>query len=198
MKLVAAVFFVAVLLVACSTDPPAPPPQPSGTTTQEVNPTATIAPTEAPVAATTPTAPPSDTPSATAATETPTPTATPEPPAPAPTSTPVPVPAPTPTVIHTLEINFLKVAVAEIPDNLPNYDRHDWKHWTDADGDCQDARNEVLVAESRASLSYRTDRRCHTYAGEWSAPYSGTVFTDPRRMDVDHMAPLGNAHVSGA
>ena len=34
--------------------------------------------------------------------------------------------------------------------------------------------------------------------GEWLAPYTNTVVTDPGMLDVDHMVPLGNAHVSGA
>ena len=34
-------------------------------------------------------------------------------------------------------------------------------------------------------------------AGEWLAPYSNTIVTDPGKLDVDHMVPLGNAHVSG-
>ena len=87
-----------------------------------------------------------------------------------------------------------------MPDNLPRYDRDEWKHWTDADadGDCQDARNEALVAESRTRVSYRTDRRCRVSAGEWLAPYTSTVVTDPTKLDIDHMVPLGNAHQSGA
>ena len=84
------------------------------------------------------------------------------------------------------------------PANLPAYNRDDWKHWTDADGDCQDARQEVLVAESRITVSYETDRRCRVTSGQWLAPYSNVVVTEPGKLDVDHMVPLGNAHLSGA
>ena len=35
-------------------------------------------------------------------------------------------------------------------------------------------------------------------SGEWLAPYTGTVLTDPSKLDIDHMVPLGNAHASGA
>ena len=90
------------------------------------------------------------------------------------------------------------MAVAEIPTELPAYDRDDWNHWTDSDDDCQDARQEVLVAESRSTVSYRTDRGCRVAAGQWLAPYTNTVVTDPSKLDVDHMVPLGNAHDSGA
>ena len=90
------------------------------------------------------------------------------------------------------------MTVSAVPATLPDYDRHDWKQWTDADRDCQDARNEVLIAESRTAVAYRTDRKCRVAAGEWLAPYSNTIITDPGRLDVDHMVPLGNAHDSGA
>ena len=35
-------------------------------------------------------------------------------------------------------------------------------------------------------------------SGEWLAPYTNTVVMDPGKLDIDHMAPLGNAHSSGA
>ena len=92
----------------------------------------------------------------------------------------------------------LRVTVSAVPATLQYYDRDDWKHWTDADGDCQDARNEVLVAESKTAVDYRTDRQCRVSAGEWLAPYTNTVVNHPGKLDVDHMVPLGNAHSSGA
>ena len=95
----------------------------------------------------------------------------------------------TPTIV-------LRVTVSAVPSALPDYDRNDWKHC--ADRDCQDARNEVLIAESRTSVAYRSDRKCRVAAGEWLAPYTNTIVTDPGRLDVDHMVPLGNAHDSGA
>ena len=104
------------------------------------------------------------------------------------------LPTPTPTGTATV----LRVTVSAVPATLPDYDRNDWKQWTDADRDCQDARNEVLIAESRTAVAYRTDRKCRVAAGEWLAPYTNTIVADPGRLDVDHMVPLGNAHDSGA
>ena len=92
----------------------------------------------------------------------------------------------------------LRVNVAAVPAGLPTYDRDDWKHWIDQDGDCQDTRQEVLVTESTTEVAYRTDRRCRVTTGRWLAPYSGTVITDPGNLDVDHMVPLAKAHESGA
>ena len=34
--------------------------------------------------------------------------------------------------------------------------------------------------------------------GQWLAPYTSTALTNARKIDVDHMVPLGNAQASGA
>ena len=145
-----------------------------------------IAPTTAPTATPSP-----------AITPTPAPATTPTPPpVAAPTPTPTPAPAPTATPEEP-SVALLSVVVAPVPDAIPDYDRGEWRHWTDEDGDCQDARQEALVAESVSPVVYTDSGRCRVASGIWVGPYTGEEFTDPGRLDVDHMVPLGNAHQSG-
>ena len=143
-----------------------------------------------------PTAAPTPTPTpAPAVAPTPTPTVTP---APAAASTSTPTPAPAPTVAPgEPSMVLLSIVVAPVPDAIPEYDRGEWRHWTDEDGDCQDARQEALVAESVGPVVYTDSDQCRVASGAWVGPYTGERFTDPGRLDIDHMVPLGNAHRSG-
>ena len=81
--------------------------------------------------------------------------------------------------------------------NRPAYDRGDWQHWTDDDGDCQNTRHEVLVAESTAPVTFKTGRQCQVATGQWAALYTGATVTDAGSLDVDHLVPLKHAHDSG-
>ena len=78
------------------------------------------------------------------------------------------------------------------------YDRKQFGNWIDADGDCQDTRQEVLIEESRIPVTFKTARQCRVIAGEWHDPYTGRVFADPSLLDVDHVVPLKEAFDSGA
>ncbi len=103
---------------------------------------------------------------------------------------PVPTTAPAPVITLT-------IVVAEVPEDIPVYDRSEWKHWTDEDGDCQDTRQEVLIAESLEPVEYQNDRQCRVESGMWWAPHLGHHLENPRQIDVDHHVPLKNAHLSG-
>ena len=77
------------------------------------------------------------------------------------------------------------------------YIRKDWHpFWEDTDRDCLNTRHEVLLEESVIEVSTSANG-CRVTEGLWVDPYSGEVFTDPRDLDVDHLVPLKEAHVSG-
>ena len=110
----------------------------------------------------------------------------------APTPTPTTATKTPPTPATTLVIN-----VAPISREVTEYSRSQWKHWTDEDGDCQDARQEVLVAESLVDVTYQSDRECRVETGRWYGAFTGTFVDVPGSLDVDHLVPLKNAHLSG-
>ncbi len=114
-------------------------------------------------------------------------------PAPTPTSGPLLVAAPT-----ALPSGLPQLTVRAVPSDLPKYDRDDWRQWVDDDGDCQNARHETLVEESRIAVTFTNEERCSVATGEWLDPFTGDILTSARDLDVDHMVPLSNAHRSGA
>ena len=87
--------------------------------------------------------------------------------------------------------------IASIPANTPSYSRAQWSHWSDDDGDCQDTRHEVLIAESFSTISFKGTKTCQVDTGQWYDPYTGITVFVAGDLDVDHMVPLQNAHVSG-
>jgi hypothetical protein len=77
------------------------------------------------------------------------------------------------------------------------YSRDDWQHWTDENGDCQDTRAEVLILESRQTVTFTSASNCAVASGDWFDPYTGQTWTLASDVDVDHFVPLANAHASG-
>jgi hypothetical protein len=83
------------------------------------------------------------------------------------------------------------------PPAIVPYERDGWPHWRDSDRDCQNTRNEVLIAESLEPVVFADGRGCKVLRGLWKCPYTGHVFREPRGLDIDHLVPLKNAHASG-
>ena len=92
---------------------------------------------------------------------------------------------------------FLLVGALTLRDSPPEYSRATWGRWRDADRDCQDTRQEVLIAESHEPVTFKTAKNCTVLEGLWEDPYTGKVFINPKKLDVDHMVPLRHAHQSG-
>ncbi|MXS83764.1 HNH endonuclease [Nitrosomonas oligotropha] len=78
------------------------------------------------------------------------------------------------------------------------YNRKDWPHWIDADGDCQNTRQEMLIAASRMPVQFKNSKHCTVVKGEWVGAYTGKVFTKASDVDIDHIVPLAHAHQHGA
>jgi hypothetical protein len=91
----------------------------------------------------------------------------------------------------------LTEAIAKLPvadEVTSGYEREKFHHWVDADGDCQDARSEVLLAESRT----KARGRCEVTRGAWLSTYDGVTVKRPGGLDIDHMVPLKEGWESGA
>ena len=123
------------------------------------------------------------------------PTDTPVPQAP-PTSTPAPQAPAAPLATG----NPYRDMLAQLPvgsrSHHNTYDRDEWDHWVDDDRDCENARAEALIAESRRSVTYRANG-CTVDTGLWVGPWGGRTFTQASQVDIDHHVPLHNAHISG-
>ena len=76
------------------------------------------------------------------------------------------------------------------------YHRSLYGGWLDTDNDCQDTRQEILIAESRVETSL-DETGCIVIAGEWYDPYLDSLITDPSVIDIDHFIPLAEVHRSG-
>lgn len=103
--------------------------------------------------------------------------------------------------------NLEKLKVKE-PQRVP-YNRDEWKHWSKVSGmpSCWNTRDQVLYEEStkgKVVLVDKNDKKvssvknaCKVIKGEWKDPYTGKTFTDPSKLDIDHMIPLSYAAKQG-
>ncbi len=97
--------------------------------------------------------------------------------------------------IHHLEL--VSENTVSRPECVP-YSRRLYRHWSDEDRDCQDTRQESLIADASGPITYLDKRQCRVFAGDWNDPYTGLSFDNPLYLDIDHVVPLKEAHESGA
>jgi hypothetical protein len=92
------------------------------------------------------------------------------------------------------------ISPTQVADNNKSggkYNRKDWKHWSDFDGDCQDTRAEVLISQSSTPVKFDTSRGCRVTSGTFYDPYSGRTFTNDDDVDIDHIIALGYSSARG-
>lgn len=103
--------------------------------------------------------------------------------------------APAQAATTTARSLLWKVAVAA--ESNSSYDRAKFGSWIDANGDCQNTRHEVLIAESKVTPTY-SSRRCTVTKGKWLSRWDNRTWTNPSDVDIDHHVPLAEAWGSGA
>ncbi len=99
----------------------------------------------------------------------------------------------------TLSTNLPQIIKAEYkPQNKENrYKRKKWKHWNDADKDCQNTRHEILIRDSLIPVTFASKKKCRVIKGKWLCPYVGKIYYNAREIDIDHVVPLKEAYRSG-
>tara|TARA_B000000557_G_scaffold41115_1_gene30077 strand:+ start:301 stop:816 length:516 start_codon:yes stop_codon:yes gene_type:complete len=80
---------------------------------------------------------------------------------------------------------------------IKRYNRKDWRHWIDEDGDCQNTRAEILISQSQVKVEFATSRDCRVIKGSWIGRLTGTLLSDASDVDIDHIIPLSYAHRHG-
>lgn len=93
-----------------------------------------------------------------------------------------------------------KLAVAPVG-SMAGYSRENFPHWSDArefgwdaDPSC-DVRDAALIRDGE---EVSVEEGCDVELGRWVDPYTGSAYTDPLDIDIDHVVPLANAWRSGA
>ncbi|MEN0057328.1 MAG: DUF1524 domain-containing protein [Bdellovibrio sp.] len=66
------------------------------------------------------------------------------------------------------------------------------------DDTCMNTRAKILVRDSDADVTYRSNKRCVVDTGKWLDPYSNREFLNAREIQIDHMVPLKHAYLAGA
>jgi len=69
--------------------------------------------------------------------------------------------------------------------SFADYERKNWKHWSDLDKDGLNTRQEILLRDFDKQNNY------------WITPYLKKEVRDAGSIDIDHIVPLQEAYLSG-
>ena len=111
--------------------------------------------------------------------------------------TPTPRPSPTPTVEPAEQVTLENTLLTQLGslriepeyEDTP-YDRSEFPHWDDEDGDGMNTRLEILSLEKVGNVGWYS-----RWDGEW---YAGEGGLSAPRFDIDHIVSLKEAWRSGA
>lgn len=68
----------------------------------------------------------------------------------------------------------------------------------DEDRDCKNTRAEILIAQSTKNLGFKRKKQCLVTRGQWEDYYSGKIYQDAKKLQIDHVVSLSDAWISGA
>jgi hypothetical protein len=101
-----------------------------------------------------------------------------------------------------VELSALKVAAAQ----TVAYNRDQWKQWINV-RPCWTTREAVIardavsgnmkMLDSKGRTTTDVNSACSIVSGKWIDPYTLTTFTNPSKLDIDHLVPLGYVAAHG-
>jgi hypothetical protein len=89
------------------------------------------------------------------------------------------------------QLDALTVAASA---SMSGYSRDRFPHWISQGNGC-DTRDVVLKQQGQG---VHATSDCKITAGTWLSPYNGQSYTDPQKLDIDHLVPLAAAWRAGA
>ena len=76
------------------------------------------------------------------------------------------------------------------------YSRKEWRHWVKEEKGGFDTRQRVLIEESLIAPMLKVGSK-KVVKSRWYGAYTDQIFKDPKKLDIDHLVPLGETHRSG-
>jgi GDSL-like Lipase/Acylhydrolase family len=100
------------------------------------------------------------------------------------------LPIPISKEVARAELDFIQRVLSR--PGSSGYRRADWEHWiSNAMPGC--TTREVVLRRDNATA----DPNCKATTGQWVSPYDSTAHTTPGTLEIDHVVPLKEAHLSG-